>query len=517
MIIVKEPTKITPSKYQSDIYDAILTTDKNIVVKAAPGSGKTTTIVAASKLISPTKASLFAAFNKSIVEELSSRLPNHVHCSTLHSIGMKALMSHFRTAFRINEFKLFPFIEEVIKTKPQGWKTKDDPDNDSKSVIDQKALMAYKFGLRDAIDICRMTVTELNVDSLFQMCCYYNVDLLKEEMEDIISIMKRVEIYNRSFTKKHNYLDYTDMVTIPISNHKIKMPQYDFLFIDEGQDLNRAQQYLLERLIAPGGRTILVADPNQALYAFSGADIDSFSRFQNRPNTITLPLSISYRCPLSIISLAQQVYQDIEPCKTNIEGEIRYGNVNEIEKGDAVLCRNNRPLVFLYFELLEQGKNPILIGKDIQVGLEALISKVLKKSTDEGLSIIQERLEKLKEELTQRGVKNIKEHPRYEALNDKIMTINIIANRFDTMKEVKEEIVNMFSVKEDCIKLMTIHGSKGLEFDRVFYIERFDGNKLLPSPYAIQEWERVQERNLRYVMLTRTKKSLIFIQNINSK
>lgn len=516
MIIVKEK-KQTPSKYQVNIYDTLIYTDKNIVVKASAGSGKTTTIIECSKLIPQDKCSLFVAFNKSIVEELGKRLPNHVQYSTIHSIGMKALMSHFRTSFRINEFKLFPFIEEVIKTKPEGWKTKDDPEGSIKQVTDNKAVMAYKFALRDAIDLCRMTLTEMKVEELFKMCVFYNIDLIVDEMQDIIAVMKKLEIYNRSFTKKHNYLDYTDMITIPLTNWKIKLPQFDYLFIDEGQDLNRAQQLFTERLLAPKGRTILVGDPNQSLYSFAGADINSFERFQARPNTVTLPLSISYRCPKLIVELARQVYDDIEQCDTQQDGEIRYGSIDEMRSGDMVLCRNNRPLVFLYFELLEKGLAPIIIGKDIQVGLEALISKVLKKDVYEGMEIVKERLEVVREELKARGVKNIKEHPKYEALNDKIKTLDIIADRYEYMYEVKEAIVEMFTEKENCIKLMTIHKSKGLEADRVFHIERFDGNKLLPSPYAVQPWEQVQEKNLQFVMITRAKKSLIFIQNINSK
>jgi DNA helicase-2/ATP-dependent DNA helicase PcrA len=496
--------KHKPSKYQEAIYDAILHTDKNIVIRASAGSGKTSTIIEASKLIPSDKCCLFLAFNKSIVEELSSRLPPQVVCSTLHSLGMRATMSHFRTNFRVNEYKSFNFMDELLKAKPEIERR------------DPKEIMGWKFALRQAVDLCRMTMTDLTEEALFNMCCYYSIDLLQHEILDIIFIVKRIEIYNRAFSKKYNQLDYVDMIHVPITNWKIKMPQYDYVFVDELQDLSMFQQILIERLLLPKGRTIAVGDPNQSIYNFAGADINSFKRFTDRPNTITLPLSISYRCPTEIVKLAQKVYSDIEPCETNDPGEIRYGSHNEIEEGDMVLCRNNRPLTYLYFLLLQQGKNPIIIGKDIQIGLEALISKYLKKSTTEGVELIKDRLKKCAEELKGRGVKNIKEHPKYVALYDKVMTIEIIANRFETMKQVSDAITTMFSIKENCIKLMSIHKSKGLESNRVFYIERFDGKRLLPSPYAIQEWEKIQETNLKFVMLTRSKKSLIFIQNLES-
>jgi DNA helicase-2/ATP-dependent DNA helicase PcrA len=499
--------KMTPSKYQVAIYDKIANTNDNVAVSASAGSGKTTTIVEGSKLIPHNKATLFAAFNKSIVEELSKRLPPHVECRTLHSLGMTSLMSHFRVQLKINEYKTFPIIEEIIKAKTPEQVTREN----------EKALIAYKYAMRDAIDLVRMTLTEWNVDALFEMCCRYDVELLQPEMEDIIQAMKKLEVYNRSFNKKHCHIDYVDMIYIPATSGKIKLPSYDVIFVDESQDLNRSQHQFLERIISSKGRMISVGDKNQSIYGFMGSDLNSFNRFAQRPNTTSLPLSISYRCGTDIVKAAQQVYPDIEPNPSNPKGEIRYGNVEEIEPGDMVLCRNNRPLAFLYFELLREEKNPVIIGSDIEIGLEALISKVVKKSSGEGLELLYERLLAVKEELKGKGVKNISEHPRYQSLKDKVQTIEIIAERFDTMKEVKAAIKDMFKEKENCIKLMTIHKSKGLEADRVFYIERFDGQKLLPSPYATREWEKLQEKNLQFVMLTRAKTSLIFINNINSK
>ena len=172
--------------------------------------------------------------------------------------------------------------------------------------------------------------------------------------------------------------------------------------------------------------------------------------------------------------------------------------------------------MYVYFQLLQEGKNPIVVGKDIQEGLEALVNKVINKNTDEGMEIIMERLTKLEDELKSKGIKNVKENPRYEALYDKVMTVDIIANRFDTMKEVKKEIVSMFEKKENCITLTTIHKAKGLEADRVFIIERFDGQRLLPSPYAITAWQKISEKNLRFVCYTRAKREIVFIPNIES-
>jgi DNA helicase-2/ATP-dependent DNA helicase PcrA len=62
--------KFTPSKFQKDIFNFILKDDRNAVISAVAGSGKTTTLLKALDLIPEDKTVLFLAFNKSISDEL---------------------------------------------------------------------------------------------------------------------------------------------------------------------------------------------------------------------------------------------------------------------------------------------------------------------------------------------------------------------------------------------------------------------------------------------------------------
>ena len=54
---------------------------------------------------------------------------------------------------------------------------------------------------------------------------------------------------------------------------------------------------------------------------------------------------------------------------------------------------------------------------------------------------------------------------------------------------------------------MTIHKSKGLENDNVFFL----APELIPSRFATQPWQLEQESNLKYVAITRAKNSLIYV------
>jgi superfamily I DNA/RNA helicase len=59
-----------------------------------------------------------------------------------------------------------------------------------------------------------------------------------------------------------------------------------------------------------------------------------------------------------------------------------------------------------------------------------------------------------------------------------------------------------------CVTLSSIHKCKGRERKRVFWYGR---NKYNPSPYARQDWQMEQERNLCYVAATRAMDSLVYI------
>jgi superfamily II DNA or RNA helicase len=73
--------KMKWSKYQLAIFDAYENTNKNIVIDATAGAGKSLTLKELCNRTPENKSCLFMAFNKSIAEELRSKLPYYVDCS----------------------------------------------------------------------------------------------------------------------------------------------------------------------------------------------------------------------------------------------------------------------------------------------------------------------------------------------------------------------------------------------------------------------------------------------------
>lgn len=83
------------SEYQKRILDFIKYENGNLLVDAKAGSGKTSTLVLiADEIIKQNKKCLFLAFNKSIVEELKTKIiSDSCQIKTLHSLGLSFLRS----------------------------------------------------------------------------------------------------------------------------------------------------------------------------------------------------------------------------------------------------------------------------------------------------------------------------------------------------------------------------------------------------------------------------------------
>ena len=60
---------------------------------------------------------------------------------------------------------------------------------------------------------------------------------------------------------------------------------YDVVLVDEYQDTDPAQEVLLHALAGDGRELIVVGDPDQAIYAFRGADVTAIMRFPDRFRT----------------------------------------------------------------------------------------------------------------------------------------------------------------------------------------------------------------------------------------
>ena len=159
-------------------------------------------------------------------------------------------------------------------------------------------------------------------------------------------------------------------------------------------------------------------------------------------------------------------------------------------------------MVEVFIKLISQRKKAVILGKDFGKSILNILDKI--NSLDELDELLLKCLKLLKEE----GIQRPTFHPRYIALQEKCDIIRLVYQSVGgTFISTKELIEEMFDDdKTGSVILTTIHKSKGLEADRVFFLQP----DLIPSKYAQTELELYGERCLKFVAITRAKKELIF-------
>ena len=96
-------------------------------------------------------------------------------------------------------------------------------------------------------------------------------------------------------------------------------------------------------------------------------------------------------------------------------------------------------------------------------------------------------------------------------LLEKCDIIRFILNKVNKLSDLIPKLHEIFHEDKKATRLMTIHRAKGLECERVFFIERYNDTILCPSKYATKDWEIIQEKNLLFVAYTRAKSEFCFI------
>ena len=526
-------SKFQPSPYQQGIYNFIQKGQGNAVVSAVAGSGKTTTLINALNLIPNELSVLFLAFNKSIAQELSERVPQgktNIEVRTLHAYGYFSLTKSHKSEIDNNKYKkllkdIISYSEntdlEYLKKyqfKMEQIKMVDDFlfEDSEKELIEDK--IAYFGRVQKLCDLGRLNLIDLkNQDN--------GIIQLKE-----LSEKHSVEIINGECFRAWllinlgaSYLgkaDFSDMVFLP--NHlNLQTQKYDIVFIDECQDLNACQRELMKKAIKPStGRFIAVGDSSQAIYGFAGADSDSFQKLIDIPNTITLPLSVCYRCGSDIINYVQKIMPTIEASPSAKKGLIDFDfSYKNIVKGDMVICRNTMPLVALCMRYLKQGTKAFVMGTDISASLITMVDSCRRKTEEFNCANIFARIYNEKNKLVKNimSKENCSENEANEnqivvSFMDKVSTLEIISNGCITGDDLIDKLKVIFSDNSDGICLSTIHKSKGLEADRVFIIHE----ELMPSKHAKKDWEKLQEKNLMYVAYTRAKSVLGFVTDFDA-
>ena len=481
-----------PSKYQKAIYKVFQLTRRNISISAVAGAGKTTVLLELLKYVPEGERSLFLAFNNSIVDELRTRNTRRdATIMTIHSCGWQAILRRYGGHVRMNPNKGIAKTEQAIRALG----------------ADERKRGYYFYIVPQILDLMRCNLCPNDEESITRLLLHYDINADPTD----IKVARRAFEY---MTADRSQFDFMDMIYVPVTDASVRLQKYDIVFCDESQDFSIAQQEFIKSTLSRRGRLITVGDPHQAIYGFAGADADSYERLSTLCGaSVKMPLSVSYRCARKIIAEAQKIVPEIMPAPDAEEGAVwDDGSLTELREGDWILCKNLRPLVATWLWLTKNKIKSVIRGRDIGAGIINLIEKTGARSSLEGLRRgLATEEGKLLARLKARGVRHPAVHPKMELFTQRQEVILTLAEEVNNVEELIKLVNSIFSdntAKKEII-LSTIHKSKGLENDRVFFLIP----ELIPSRFATMDWQLEQEENLRYVATTRARRELIYVHS----
>lgn len=503
---------------------AAINSDENMVITACPGSGKTTVIVEKIRKEIPSLCNFQGVIGITFTVKSSKELK--IRCG---KGGFNIKSSFFGTIdhFCLSEI-IFPFANRVFGS--------------SNSKIECKAYNEIEDHYKDYLPVLSSSGTVLSTDDY--------------------------EIYRSEFEKHYRngfvLLEAIGVIANYILNSSLSCKRYITsryvsLYVDEYQDSSEPQHKLFLTLLSVGLRAIAVGDVQQSIYAWRGSSPDYINELVRQKKVFEHHIvDINHRCHPSITNYANRLFSsncELLDCddirvyhhrfngtQLDLASELnefapQVANVFKIKNlaDVAVLVRNNRSLMYLTEKLsvpfrvynddalsVINSKNTKLYSELLKYHFDSdfLVNDISEFTKNEGalgkvsLENVRACIKKLREtalnELSS-SIQNISIKLLGSAGSEKeILALEKVISSDESLKQYTSSNVNELQV-------MTIHKSKGLEFEIVIHLDLYDwvlpyreytGNfneELYPS------WN--QDLNLHYVGITRAKIACILVHS----
>lgn len=479
---------ISSTDEQEKIIDFAKSSRQNMIINALAGAAKTSTLEFICQQVTGIPI-LSLAFNKRIADEMTKRLPGHVKCQTLNSLGHRVWANATGKRLVLSNDKVYGLVKLFSNRLDRA-----DQKEFFESFSDVTQAVAFakvhgyipetvKFGtglinreefLATAFDIRPTSLVIEAVDWCLK-------ESIREAYEGVV--------------------DFADQLYMP-TLFGGTFPKFPLVLVDEAQDLSPLNHAMLAKLCTTS-RLIAVGDPYQSIYGFRGAVSSGMTVLKETFEAEEFTLSVSFRCPIAIVKRARFRAPHMKWWGEAQEGEVNVletWNANTIPDGAAVICRCNGPLFTLAFRLIRAGRGVHLVGADIGPGLV----KQLKKLGPESMTQAQ-----LFDAIDSWETEMLKKSTRKGSVIEKAQCLRIFAEQGPNLGAAVAYAEMLFSVKGP-IQLLSGHKSKGLEWPHVFHLDP----QLIPFPYVEHSQASMeQELNVRYVIETRPKEKLTLISS----
>jgi len=371
-------------------------------------------------------------------------------------------------------------------------------------------------------------------------------------------------IFRELYAKGIIVLEALGVLSLQVINNssaceKYIRSKYTSLYVDEYQDSSEPQHQLFISLLDFGLKAVAVGDIQQSIYAWRGSDPQYINDLIDQPDVFEHHIvNINHRCHTSINNYANRLFnpnsvvqptEEIRVYQRVLNGDqlSAVQKVNDfinklIDDGlasslseVAILVRSNRSLAFV--------KNGLSVP--FRVYSDAPLSSINTPATKvlngllfyyfDSTFLVNDVFEAIEQfrtlSTTERKefskiIKALRSVPQYE-LKDNFIRICQALIETDITKIEENALVHTLGdefiikqykpIDQNEVQVMTLHKSKGLEFDVVFHLDLYDwvfprrvytGNF---NEEKFDNWE--QELNLHFVGITRAKEYCILVSS----
>ena len=116
-----------------------------------------------------------------------------------------------------------------------------------------------------------------------------------------------------SWLRARNMVDFDELITKAEPLADRVADRWDYVLVDEFQDVNAVQYDLLKKLVEPHGNFFAVGDDEQSIFAWTGADPYVLERFHRDYDVAPIILDKNRRCSRQIFETARRVLAQNPP------------------------------------------------------------------------------------------------------------------------------------------------------------------------------------------------------------
>lgn len=342
-------------------------------------------------------------------------------------------------------------------------------------------------------------------------------------------------------------------ISLSRDSFNVLRAKYPYFFVDEFQDTNPMQSYILSEIKKKESIVGVIGDSAQAIYGFQGADIQLFKKYKiKKGNGYSINENHrSDKCIVDFLNILRRNFTQI-PCERYVGASISFyvGDRSEAFQTAKDICgveklvslsrdnvtsnamknnlESNNYNKKAIKELEEADSNDvrrnyvIAYVNAIELARNGKFKEALKKI--EGIYRGQAEPQKVSLDMLSAMLKRYSEYANdtlmqfYSLLKGKEKDVTLANLRTGSIKTFYEntpyiDVALGVNIVEDTSNHITIHKAKGAEYDNVFVV----GNKEFLDFLLNPNIEENEEHRVYYVALSRAKKRLfLYLDNLKS-